>query len=82
MIQSSIATLILFLFAAAVLPQDPPKPPSPEEMVQHRVSYLTTVLSLSNAQQQEATDIFTKAAKGASANTTVLGAHTKAFRPR
>ena len=68
MIQRSIATLILFLFAAAsVLAQNPPKQPSPEEMVQHRVSYLTTVLSLSNVQQQQATAIFTNAAKDATA---------------
>jgi Spy/CpxP family protein refolding chaperone len=68
MMKSSIATLTLCLFAAAsVLAQNPPKPPSPEEMVQHRVSYLTTVLSLSNAQQQQAIAIFTNAAKDASA---------------
>ena len=63
-----IATVILLLFAAALLvAQSQPKPPSPEEMVQHRVSYMTTVLSLSNAQQQQAIAIFTTAAKDASA---------------
>jgi Spy/CpxP family protein refolding chaperone len=67
MTKSSIATLTLLLFAAALLVgQHPPKPPSPEEMVQHRVSYLTTVLSLTNMQQQQATTIFTNAAKDAS----------------
>jgi Spy/CpxP family protein refolding chaperone len=58
--------LTLLLFAAALaLGQNPPKPPSLEEMVQHRVSYLTTVLSLTNMQQQQATAIFTNAANDA-----------------
>lgn len=68
MIKSSIATLTLFLFvASSVLAQDPPRPSSPEDMVQHRVSYLTAVLSLSNAQQKQATAIFTNATRDVSA---------------
>ena|SRR6516162_898854 len=66
MTKSSRTTLTLLLFAAALaLGQNPPKPPSLEEMVQHRVSYLTTVLSLTNMQQQQATAIFTNAANDA-----------------
>jgi len=66
MTKSSRTTLTLLLFAAAlVLGQNPGKPPSLEEMVQHRVSYLTTVLSLTNVQQQQATTIFTSAANDA-----------------
>lgn len=37
------------------------QPPEPGQMVQHRISFLTTVLSLSPAQQQQATTIFTGA---------------------
>jgi Spy/CpxP family protein refolding chaperone len=40
--------------------------PSPATIAQHRVSYLTTVLSLTPAQQQQATTIFTTAATAAS----------------
>ena len=66
MTKSSRTTLTLLLFAAALaLGQNPPKPPSLEEMVQHRVSYLTTVLSLTNMQQQQATAIFTNVANDA-----------------
>ena len=66
MTKSSRTTLTLLLFAAALaLGQNPPKPPSLEEIVQHRVSYLTTVLSLTNMQQQQATAIFTNAANDA-----------------
>ena len=66
MTKSSRTTLTLLLFAAALaLGQNPPKPPSLEEMVQRRVSYLTTVLSLTNMQQQQATAIFTNAANDA-----------------
>ena len=66
MTKSSRTTLTLLLFAAALaLGQNPPKPPSLEEMVQRRVSYLTTVLSLTNKQQQQATAIFTNAASDA-----------------
>ena len=67
MIKSSMATLTLFLFVAtSVLAQDPPRPSSPEDMLQYRVSYLTTVLSLSNTQQKQATAIFANAARDVS----------------
>ncbi len=77
MTKISIATLTLLLFAAALLfAQNPPKPPSPEEMVQHRVSYLTTVLSLSKPQQQQATTIFTNAANdGSTMHDSLRSAH-------
>ena len=39
----------------------PTSAPSPATMVAHRVEYLTTVLSLTSAQQQQATTIFTNA---------------------
>jgi Spy/CpxP family protein refolding chaperone len=41
-------------------------PPSPATIAQHRVNYLTTVLSLTPAQQQQATTFFTEAATTAS----------------
>jgi len=37
-------------------------PPNPAQRVQHRVNFLTTLLSLTTAQQQQATTIFTGAA--------------------
>ena len=41
-------------------------PRNPANMVAHRVDYLTTVLNLTAAQQQQATTIFTNAANAAS----------------
>jgi Spy/CpxP family protein refolding chaperone len=41
------------------------QPPDPEQMVQHRVDFLTQKLNLSSAQQQQATTIFTNAATNA-----------------
>jgi Spy/CpxP family protein refolding chaperone len=43
--------------------------PNPANRVQHQVNFLTTVLTLTSAQQQQATTIFTNAA---TANTTVF----------
>jgi len=42
--------------------QAPPGPPDPATMAQHRLKFLTTILSLSSAQQQQALTIFTNAA--------------------
>ncbi len=58
------ATLVLILACATsllLLAQTPPKPPDPANRAQHRVKYLTTVLNLTTAQQQQATTIFTNA---------------------
>ena len=43
--------------------QTSPKPPTPAERAQHQVKALTTLLSLTSAQQQQATTIYTSAAK-------------------
>ena len=60
------AFLVLMSFASALLlaqtNSNPPGPPTPAMRVQHRVQFLTTMLSLNSAQQQQATTIFTKAA--------------------
>ncbi|MFB3813165.1 MAG: Spy/CpxP family protein refolding chaperone [Terriglobales bacterium] len=57
-------TIILLGLACAtpMLAQNPPKPPDPATMAQRRVQFLTTLLSLNGAQQQQATTIFTNAA--------------------
>lgn len=67
-------TIILALLALAgatsiLLAQNPPKPPDPATMAQHRVQHLTTLLSLNASQQQQATTIFTNAA------TSMAGVH-------
>ena len=60
------AFLVLMSFASALLlaqtNSNAPGPPSPAMRVQHRVQFLTTMLSLNSAQQQQATTIFTNAA--------------------
>jgi Spy/CpxP family protein refolding chaperone len=65
--KATIAILLMLVVAVSVaLAQGPPPgPPDPATRVQHRVKYLTTVLSLSAAQQQQATTIFTNAANSA-----------------
>ncbi|MGA2741660.1 MAG: Spy/CpxP family protein refolding chaperone [Bryobacteraceae bacterium] len=60
-------TLALFVFASALgvsalVAQSPAAGPNPANFVQHRVNYLTTLLNLTSAQQQQATAIFTSAA--------------------
>src|SRR5438105_8950904 len=45
-----------------MIAQAPPGPPDPATMAQHRIKFLTAVLSLSAAQQQQALTIFTNAA--------------------
>lgn len=63
------AILCSSMFLIPLVGQTRPAPPAPEEMVQHRVKMLTTLLSLTSAQQQQATAIFTNAA------TTTSGVH-------
>lgn len=64
--KTTIATLLLTLACATSLlsaqTQTTPTPPSPTTIAQHRVSFLTAVLSLTPAQQASATTIFTNAA--------------------
>ncbi|MGA2580087.1 MAG: Spy/CpxP family protein refolding chaperone [Bryobacteraceae bacterium] len=60
-------TLAIFVFASALgvsalFAQSAPTGPGRGNFVQHRVNYLTTLLSLTSAQQQQATTIFTNAA--------------------
>ena len=55
------AALIALAVASTLLIAQTP-PPSPATMVAHRVDFMTTVLNLTSAQQQQATTIFTNAA--------------------
>jgi Spy/CpxP family protein refolding chaperone len=56
-------TLILSLSALSLSAQttqdQPPQPPSAADRAQHRIQFLTNMLSLTPAQQQQATTIFT-----------------------
>jgi Spy/CpxP family protein refolding chaperone len=58
--------LLTSVFATSFLLAQPPgprgTPPDPATMAQHRVSFLTTALTLTTAQQQQATTIFTNSA--------------------
>jgi Spy/CpxP family protein refolding chaperone len=55
--------LFTSLFATSLmLAQGPGTPPDPATMVQHKVARLTTLLTLTTAQQTQATTIFTAAA--------------------
>ncbi len=66
----TIVTLILTAVLAGTLAaQAPPAPgpPSPADHAQRQVKFLTTMLSLTAAQQQQATTIFTDAATSAAA---------------
>src|SRR6266404_494444 len=55
------------LAGVLVIAQTKPGPPSSVDRAQHRVQFLTTVLSLTSGQQQQATTIFTNAATSQSA---------------
>jgi Spy/CpxP family protein refolding chaperone len=59
-------TILTLVFAASTASftfgQAPPPPASPLQRVQHEVKYLTTLLSLNSAQQQQATTIYTNSA--------------------
>lgn len=60
-----VALAVLTLITTLALAQTAPPqrtPPSPEEMVQHHVAFLTKFLSLTTAQQATATTLFTNAA--------------------
>jgi Spy/CpxP family protein refolding chaperone len=77
-----IYSAIAFAIAASCLAfaQDagaPPTPPSPAQMVAHQVARLTTLLSLTSAQQTQATTIYTaEQTAAASLRTSMRTAHT------
>ncbi len=54
--------LVVLMAAAAVAQQTPRTPPTPAEIAAHRVAFLTSLLTLTSAQQAQATTIFTNAA--------------------
>ncbi len=59
-----LVTLVLAtMIAIPLFGQTSPKPPTPAERAQHQVKALTTLLSLTSAQQQQATTIYISAAK-------------------
>src|SRR5690349_24194813 len=62
-IKQLLAPTLAIAVAIPVLAQTPPKPPSAAEMAKRRVKTLTSLLSLTSAQQQQATTIYTNAAK-------------------
>lgn len=59
-----VTLLVTFALATTLLSAQTQThtPPSPATIAQHRVTYLTTLLSLTPQQQQQATTIFTNAA--------------------
>lgn len=73
-----IKVLIASLFAASsVFAQGMHAPPDPAAMAQRRIAHLTTLLTLTGAQQQQATNIFTNSATAdATVRTNLQTAHT------
>jgi Spy/CpxP family protein refolding chaperone len=72
--KATIITLLMLACATSLLSaqtQTTNTPPNPATIAQHRVAYLTTVLSLTPTQQASANTIFTNAA------TTALGLRTQ-----
>ncbi len=61
-IAKTAALIVLAVASTLLIAQTPPQPPSPATMAAHRVDFMTTVLNLTVAQQQQATTIFTNAA--------------------
>lgn len=65
--KAAVAMFVLVAFASALLVAQnapanqaaPPGPPNPQMRIQHRIQFLTTMLSLTADQQQKATTIFT-----------------------
>ena len=60
-----LKAIVLLVLTSAFAQAQRRTPPDPEQMVQHRVDFLTKQLSLNPQQQQQATSIFTEAANGA-----------------
>jgi Spy/CpxP family protein refolding chaperone len=65
--QAATKLLLTSVFATVAFAQTPGTPPDPAKFVQRRIEHLTSELSLTTAQQQQATTIFTNAATGAAA---------------
>jgi Spy/CpxP family protein refolding chaperone len=67
--KSNLSKIFLFVAIAAsiVAAQNRHQAPDPAARIQEHVSFMTTVLSLTPAQQQQATAIFTNAASNAKA---------------
>jgi Spy/CpxP family protein refolding chaperone len=61
--KSLLAVTLAAALALPAMAQTPPKMLTPAEMAKHKVKTLTTLLSLTSVQQQQATTIFTYAAK-------------------
>jgi Spy/CpxP family protein refolding chaperone len=57
-----LAVTLSAVMAIPAFTQTTPTPPTPSEMAKHQVKLLTTLLSLSSTQQQQATTIYTNAA--------------------
>lgn len=64
-------TLLIVLGAIALWAQNtntqPPSPPNPAQMAQHRLEFLTNSLALTSSQQQQAQTIFANAAQASQA---------------
>ncbi|HET9790367.1 MAG TPA: Spy/CpxP family protein refolding chaperone [Candidatus Angelobacter sp.] len=67
--KSTLSRIFLFVAVAVAIAaaQNRHQPPDPATRVQEHVNFMTTVLSLTPAQQQQATTIFTNAANSAKA---------------
>lgn len=75
--KTKMVLITTFLAATSLFAQGTHTPPDPATMAQRRVSHLTTLLTLTTAQQQQATNIFTNAATAnASVHTNLQTAHT------
>jgi len=61
----TIALFLMLACAASLMSAQSHTPRTPAAMAQHRVSYLTTLLSLTPEQQQQATTIYANAATSA-----------------
>jgi Spy/CpxP family protein refolding chaperone len=57
-----LAVAFVALTAISTFGQGLPQPPSPAQRAQHQVKYLTALLSLTTAQRQQATAIYTDSA--------------------
>ena len=67
---------VLALGTISLISQNPPSPPDPATMAEHRVRFLTTFLSLTAQQQQQAMTILTNAASAqSSSHETMRAAH-------
>ncbi len=70
------ALIASLLAASCLLAQGTRTPPDPATRAQRRIAHLTTLLTLTNAQQQQATNIFTNSATAnAAVQTNLQAAH-------